>query len=275
MVSTTRELHEIAVTIARRAAALAQQRRRDGVEIAASKSTLTDIVTNADREVEGLIRDTLAAWRPHDGFFGEETGAVTGTSGLTWVVDPIDGTVNYFYDIPAYAVSIAVVEGEPDPLTWSALAGAVVNPARGEVFSAAAGQGAWRNGTPLAIDHSVDLPMALVATGFSYDATVRIQQATLVTELIRKVRDIRRIGSAALDLCDVAAGRLDAFYERGLNPWDHAAGALIAAEAGARVNVEASQPASQQLLIVAQPELYPQLAPIIQGFYRGENTAES
>lgn len=270
--SSALEFHDIALTIARRAAAIAVQRRRDGVEIAASKSTLTDIVTSADREVEGLIRDTLAAVRPHDGFFGEETGAQTGTSGLTWVVDPIDGTVNYFYDIPAYAVSVAVVEGEPDPLTWSALAGAVVNPARNEVFSAAAGQGAWRNGSALTIGGPVELPMALVGTGFGYDASVRVQQATLVTELIGQVRDIRRIGSAALDLCDVAAGRLDAFYERGLNPWDHAAGALIAAEAGATISVEASENPARQLVIAAQPRLYSRLAPIVHGFYDSQKT---
>lgn len=267
--SVHHDLRDIAVSVARRAAALALQRRRDGVEIAAEKSSLTDIVTRADREVEALIRDTLSATRPRDGFVGEETGAEAGTSGLTWVVDPIDGTVNYFYNIPAYAVSIAVVEGEPDPLTWSPRAAAVVNPARGETFSATAGGGAWLNGESLVLKGPApDLPLALVATGFGYDASVRTRQAAFVAELIGQVRDIRRIGAASLDLCDVAAGRVDAYFERGLNPWDHAAGALVAAEAGARVGGYDDAPASRELLIAAQPELYARLAPLVQGFYR-------
>lgn len=261
------ELREIAVTVARRAATLAQQRRRDGVEIAASKSTLTDIVTRADREAEDLIRAALAASRPRDGFLGEESGGETGSSGLTWVVDPIDGTVNYFYGIPAYAVSVAVVEGDADPATWRTLAGAVVNPELGEVFTAAAGQGAALNGTPLRVNEGVELPLALVGTGFGYDAEVRRRQAAFVLELIPQVRDIRRIGAASLDLCGVAAGRLDAYYERGLNPWDHAAGALIAAEAGARVGGLGGAPAGRELLLAAAPGLYEQLDPLVQRYF--------
>ncbi|ERK69758.1 inositol monophosphatase family protein, partial [Leifsonia aquatica ATCC 14665] len=226
--TSSAELRDIAVTIAKRAATLAQQRRRDGVEIAASKSSVSDIVTRADREAEDLIRGALVAARPADGFFGEESGGDAGTSGLTWVVDPIDGTVNYAYGIPAYAVSIAVVEGDPDPTTWRTLAGAVVNPESGDVFAAAAGRGSTRNGQALRVNEGVELPLALVGTGFGYDAGVRRRQAEFVARLIGEVRDIRRIGSAALDLCALAAGRLDAYYERGLNPWDHAAGALVA-----------------------------------------------
>lgn len=267
MPSTT-ELLEIAATVARRAAALALQRRRDGVEIAASKSTLTDIVTQADREAEDLIRGALAAFRPRDGFLGEESGAERGSSGLTWVVDPIDGTVNYFYDIPAYAVSVAVVEGEPDPASWRTLAGAVVNPSTGEVFTAAAGGGARLNGEPIRANAGVGLPLALVGTGFGYDPEVRRKQAAFVAELIPQVRDIRRIGAASLDLCSVACGRLDAYYERGLNPWDHAAGALIAQEAGARVAGLGAMPAGAQLLVAAAPDLYEQLDPLVQAYYR-------
>ena len=266
MPSTT-ELLEIAATVARRAAALALQRRRDGVEIAASKSTITDIVTRADRESEDLIRSALAAARPRDGFLGEESGAEHGTSGLTWVVDPIDGTVNYFYDIPAWAVSVAVVEGEPDPATWRTLAGAVVNPSTGEVFTAAAGAGARLNGAPIQANAGVDLPLALVGTGFGYDPEKRRKQAAFVTELIPQVRDIRRIGAASLDLCSVACGRLDAYYERGLNPWDHAAGALIAQEAGARLGGLGGAPAGTDLLLAAAPDLFEQLDPLVQAYY--------
>jgi myo-inositol-1(or 4)-monophosphatase len=262
------ELLEIAATVARRAAAVALQRRRDGVEIAASKSTLTDIVTRADREVEDLIRGALAASRPHDGFLGEESDAAQGSSGLTWVVDPIDGTVNYFYDIPVYSVSVAVVEGDPDPATWRTLAGAVVNPSAGEVFTAAAGGGAALNGAPIRVNAGVDLPLALVGTGFGYDPEIRRKQSAFVTQLIPQVRDIRRIGSASLDLCSVACGRLDAFYERGLNPWDHAAGALIAREAGAQVGGLGQAPAGRELLVAAAPELFEQLDPLVQEYYR-------
>lgn len=266
MTSNT-ELLEIAATIARRAAALAQQRRRDGVEVAASKSTISDIVTRADREAEDLIRDAIAAARPRDGFLGEESGAEPGSSGLTWVVDPIDGTVNYFYGIPAYAVSIAVVEGEPDPASWETLAGVVVNPALGEVFTASAGGGARLNGEPIHVNDDVELPLALVGTGFAYDAATRSQQAEFVARLISEVRDVRRIGAASLDLCSVAAGRLDAYFERGLNPWDHAAGALIAHEAGAQLGGLAGARAGRDLLVAAAPGLFKRLDPLVQEFY--------
>ncbi|MGN7799721.1 inositol monophosphatase family protein [Leifsonia sp. 22587] len=263
------ELLEIAATVARRAAAFALQRRRDGVEIAASKSSLSDIVTRADRETEKLIRDALAASRPRDGFLGEESGDSSSQSGLTWVVDPIDGTVNYFYGIPAWAVSIAVVEGDPDPSTWRALAGAVVNPVTKEVFTASAGGGARLNGERIHVTEGVDLPLALVGTGFGYDAEVRRRQASLVADLIGEVRDIRRIGAASLDLCSVAAGRLDGYFERGLNPWDHAAGGLIAEEAGARVAGIGGGPADRRLLVAAAPGLFDQLHPRVEPFYAG------
>ncbi|WP_223693978.1 inositol monophosphatase family protein [Leifsonia poae] len=264
------ELLGIARTIALRAGDLARLRRAEGVEIAASKSSLSDIVTRADQEVEHIIRGAIAAARPNDGFYGEESGAETGSSGLTWVVDPIDGTVNYFYGIPSYAVSIAVVEGDPDPQTWRALAGVVVNPAAGEVFAAAAGGGAALNGQTLHVNHDTELELALVGTGFGYDATRRERQGRVVTELIGRVRDIRRIGAASLDLCGVAAGRLDAYYERGLNPWDHAAGALIAAEAGATVGGLRDARASSDLVVAAEPGLFSRLNPLLQEFHRDD-----
>jgi myo-inositol-1(or 4)-monophosphatase len=261
------ELLEIATTVARRAAAFALQRRQAGVEIAASKSSLSDIVTRADRETESLIRDALAAARPRDGFLGEESGGGSSQSGLTWVVDPIDGTVNYFYGIPAWAVSIAVVEGDADPSTWRALAGAVVNPVLGESFGAYAGGGAFLNRSPIRVNEGVDLPLALIGTGFGYDAGVRRRQAEFVGELIGEVRDIRRIGAASLDLCSVAVGRLDGYFERGLNPWDHAAGALIAQEAGARVAGLGGAPADSRLLVAAAPDLFERLHPLADAFY--------
>lgn len=260
---TPAELLGLATTIALAAGELARTRRDEGVEVAASKSAPEDIVTHADRETEVLIRRLIAEARPDDGFYGEESDATSGTSGLTWVVDPIDGTVNFLYGIPSYAVSIAVVAGEADPQTWSALAGVVFNPASGELFTAAAGEGAYLGDRKLAVTGNVALNLALIGTGFSYSAARRKRQAQVVHGLIGEVRDIRRIGSAALDLCNVAAGRLDLYYERGLNPWDHAAGALIAAEAGARVGGFGGAKAGQSLTIAAAPDLFDTVEPLL------------
>jgi myo-inositol-1(or 4)-monophosphatase len=249
------DLLELARMIALEAAELARTRRAEGVSVAASKSSAVDIVTFADRETEALIRRRIAEARPDDGFFGEESGAERGTSGLTWVVDPIDGTVNFLYGIPQYAVSIAVVEGEPDPATWTALAGVVVNPASGELFTATRGGGSFLDGDPIHVAGAVDLSQALIGTGFSYRAEVRQEQAGVLSGLIASVRDIRRQGAAALDLCAVACGRLNGYYERELNPWDHAAGALIAVEAGASVSgLDAATP-SRTMTLAAEPAL--------------------
>ncbi|MET0589675.1 MAG: inositol monophosphatase family protein [Naasia sp.] len=254
------DLLRIARDTAIAAGALALQRRHEGVEVAATKSTPIDIVTAADRETEQLIRSMLADARPDDGFLGEESGGDEGTSGLTWVVDPIDGTVNYLYGIPAWAVSIAVVEGDGDPTTWRALAGAVVNPVTGEAFTASAGGGAHLGDRRLRVEDGVELGRALVGTGFGYDIAARDPQIAVAGNLLREVRDIRRMGAASLDLCAVAAGRLDAYYEWGLNPWDLAAGSLIASEAGAVVLGPGGGPASKELLVtgpssVAEPLL--------------------
>ena len=257
------ELLDLARTIAVEAGRLVRSRREEGVEVAATKTAPEDIVTAADRESEDLIRARLADARPDDGFFGEESEATAGRSGLTWIVDPIDGTVNYLYGIPDYAVSIAVVEGDPDPNTWRALASAVVKPATGEVYTASAGGGAYLGSSRLQVATGKQLSLALVGTGFSYDSRRRGLQAEAVSRLIPRVRDIRRIGSAALDLCSVASGRLDAYYEKGLKPWDHAGGALIAAEAGAKVAGLHGVPASRALTIAAEPALWDQLEPIL------------
>lgn len=265
MTQTNAELLALARDISLRAGALIKQRRHEGVEVAETKSAPEDIVTHADQESEALIRSLLAEARPNDGFFGEESDATSGSSGLTWVVDPIDGTVNYLYGIPAYAVSIAVVQGEADPNTWSALAAAVYNPAADELFTAEAGAGAFLGERRLRIATGVQLPLALVGTGFSYSSARRRKQAAVVQGLIGQVRDIRRIGAASLDLCGVAAGRIDAYYEKGLKPWDHAAGALVAQEAGARVQGLNGVAASNALTIAAEPGLFDQLAPVLDG----------
>ena len=263
MPSSIDELLTLARTIACEAGDLVRTRREEGVEVAATKTAPEDIVTAADRESEDLIRGRIAEARPGDGFFGEESDASASSSGLTWIVDPIDGTVNYLYGIPAYAVSIAVVEGDPDPSTWRSLASAVVNPASGEVYTASAGGGAYLGTKRLQVSTGKQLSLALVGTGFSYDSRRRGLQAEAVSMLIPRVRDIRRIGAASLDLCNVAAGRLDAYYEKGLKPWDHAGGALVAAEAGAKVAGLHGAAASRTLTIAAEPGLFAQLEPVL------------
>ena len=263
MPSSFDELLTLARAVACEAGDLVRTRREEGVEVAATKTAPEDIVTAADRESEDLIRGRIADARPGDGFFGEESDASASSSGLTWIVDPIDGTVNYLYGIPAYAVSIAVVEGDPDPNTWRSLASAVVNPASGEVYTASAGGGAYLGTKRLQVATGKQLSLALVGTGFSYDSRRRGLQAEAVSMLIPRVRDIRRIGAASLDLCNVAAGRLDAYYEKGLKPWDHAGGALVATEAGAKVAGLHGAAASRALTIAAEPGLFEQLEPVL------------
>lgn len=205
-----------------------------------SKSTATDPVTVVDTETERLLRGRLAELRPGERILGEEEGGSTGGADgeLTWVLDPIDGTVNFLYGIEAYAVSVGVQRG------GTSVAGAVADVAAGAVYSAALGHGARlrRDGVVAELRCSAvtELPMALVGTGFGYRPDVRRRQGQIVAELLPQVRDLRRIGSCALDLCMVAAGRLDAYYEEGVHVWDWAAGALIAGEAGADVRLPSS-----------------------------------
>ena len=263
------ELLDLARTIALEAGELAAQRRREGVEVAATKSTIVDVVTEADREVERLIRGRILDARPDDAVLGEEEGlgeeggSSSGTSGLTWVVDPIDGTVNYLYGIPHYAVSIAVVEGDPDPLTWTGLHGCVLNPAIGELFTGSRGEGAFLNGGAIRVADPVPLELALINTGFAYAAATRAKQGEVVTRMLPTVRDIRRFGTASLDLCMVASGRTNAYFERTLSPWDHAAGAIIAREAGAVVKGFAEAPPSRELILAAEPHLAARLEPLL------------
>ena len=256
------DLESLAVDIAREAGELARVRRDAGVAIAATKTALADIVTEADREVEALIRTRLAAARPDDGFLGEETGAEPGTTGVTWVVDPIDGTVNYAYGIPTYAVSIAAVRGEPTPDAWEALAGVVYTPVIGEMFHAAQGEGAWLGANRLAVNPDVGGAGALLATGFGYDPATRPGDLELIGRVMPGLaRDLRRGGSAATDLSYVAAGRLDGYFERGLAPWDLAAGSLLVTEAGGLFGrAEPDGGWREPLVVAATPAIFDRLA---------------
>jgi myo-inositol-1(or 4)-monophosphatase len=224
----------VAVQAARMAGELLLERVQAGREPEIrSKSTPTDLVSEADLASERAIRELLAARRPDDGFVGEEGGAADGTSGLDWVVDPLDGTVNFLFGIPQWCVSVAVRDGE------GTIAGAVYDPNRDELFTATRDGAASMRGpegvVALRGSEREELASAMVATGFAYDAKVRAAQARVLARAVPRVRDIRRFGSAALDLAWTAAGRFDAYFERTVKPWDIAAGALICERAGLRV----------------------------------------
>jgi myo-inositol-1(or 4)-monophosphatase len=252
-------LLEIAVAVAREAARLiVDERPTGGPTVAATKSSATDIVTEMDRRAEALIARRLAAHRPDDGFLGEESGARPGSSGITWVVDPIDGTVNYLYEIPSYAVSIAARDGD------QVVAGVVVNARSGEVWTASRGDGAFLDGRPVRVNSAPDLSLALIATGFGYDSARRGRQASVLQQVLPRVRDVRRAGAASLDLCAVACGRVDGYYEQGLKPWDLAAGGLIAQEAGARVAGLGGKPAGEALVLAAPPGLFESLGGLLE-----------
>jgi myo-inositol-1(or 4)-monophosphatase len=219
----------LATDIARETGVLVLDRDADTDLAVQTKSTETDVVTAKDTAAERLIRERLDKERPDDGFLGEESGSGTGTTGVRWVVDPIDGTVNYLYNIPQYAVSIGV---EVDGVVK---VGVVFDPAKNELYQAIAGGGATCNGKVLRCSQATSLSQSLVNTGFGYAADRRARQAEILLQVIPFVRDIRRMGAASLDLCAVAHGRTEAYYERGLKHWDLAAGCLVAQEAGALV----------------------------------------
>ena len=249
------ELLALAVDVAREAAAVVARGRATAADHVDVKSSPVDVVTAVDRASEKLIVDRLLAARPDDGLLGEEGADRAGASGVRWVVDPIDGTVNFLYDLPAYAVSIAAeVDGE-------VRAGVVLNAATGELFTATAGGGAHLSSPArpepvrLAGSRPLSLEQTLVGTGFGYRVEQRRAQGQVVAELLPRVRDIRRYGSSALDLCSVAAGRIDAYYELDLNYWDHAAGALVAAEAGVVVTGLAGRPFAQPMAVAAAPSI--------------------
>jgi myo-inositol-1(or 4)-monophosphatase len=247
------ELLVLALTLAAQAASV----HRDGrgrVLASATKSSATDVVTEVDHRAEALVLEGVRRHRPGDGYVGEEGADVASTSGVTWIVDPLDGTTNYVYGFPAYAVSIGVVvDGRP-------LVGVVHDSARDELFHAVAGRGAFRDGRPIRVSDRTDLATALVATGFGYDAALRARQAALLPDVMPRVRDIRRSGSCAIDLCWTACGRLDAFYEHGPADWDVTAGLLIAEEAGARWR---RGPAVPRLTLAATPAIFEALAALV------------
>ncbi|NRQ35094.1 inositol monophosphatase [Nonomuraea sp. NN258] len=244
---------KLAEDIAREAGDMLLARRPTMSGAVETKSSPTDVVTILDKASEQLIRERILAARPDDTILGEEEGEARGESDVRWVVDPIDGTVNFLYGLPDWAVSIAVeVNGE-------VVAGAVNLPARGELFCAARGEGAWLGGERLRCNTGVPLERALVATGFGYGADRRAVQGQVVAQVLPRVRDIRRGGSCAIDLCSVAAGRVDAYYERGVNRWDYAAAGLIATEAGARLGGLRGRPANTDLTLCAAAGLFEEL----------------
>lgn len=249
----TGPLLELAREVGLEAAAFVSGRRPVGrVDIAATKSSPTDVVTEIDEACERLIRQRIFAARPDDGFVGEEGKDVIGTSGVEWVVDPIDGTVNFVYGIPTYGVSIAArTEGE-------VVAGYVVNIASGAEWGAIRGEGAWRyDGDArqmLTAPCPESVAHALVATGFNYVREIRTTQAAAMASFLPQVRDIRRIGSAALDLCALAEGQYDAYLEQGLKPWDLAAGGLVAAESGLILSGRDGPP-DERMVMAAHPAI--------------------
>lgn len=254
MTTSTPELRDLCERLADEAGAIALEGRRaissgrsfDGT----TKSSSTDVVTEYDRAAEAHIVAELRRLRPDDAIVGEEGTADEGTSGYAWYIDPIDGTTNFVYDQPAWSCSVGVAHD------GVMIAGAVAVPPLGEMFSAALGAGAACNGTPVRVSGETELSLALVGTGFNYQPSERRRQAEVVVQLIDQVRDIRRLGSAAVDLCMVACGRLDAYYERHLNSWDAAAGELIAREAGAITSDFAGGPARPAELLASTPALH-------------------
>ena len=248
------ELLDIASAVAAEAGALAAKMRHDGVSVATTKSNQLDIVTQADTAVEELIRHRLLAARPNDGILGEEGGEEDGDSNVTWIVDPIDGTVNYLYGSPYYAVSIAATVRDDSGVRRS-VAGCVFAPALAAEYTAAEGGPARLNGYELHVNRRVPLQKALVSTGIPYDLAKRARVLKDINTLTPRIRDFRLVGAAALEICGVAEGRTDGHFQRALPIWDWAAATLIARQAGAEVRITGSEPGIADLLIVADQEL--------------------
>lgn len=253
-----RDLSSLAESLARRAGMMALSGRRNADVSATTKSTPTDMVTQFDTASERLIVEGLMDARPDDAIVGEEGTARDGSSGITWHIDPIDGTSNFFFDLPLWAVSIGAVD-ELGPL-----AGAVYLPVLDEMFVAARGGGATLNGRSIRVSNADTLSTSLVGTGFGYDSVRRTAHARLVADIIGHIRDIRRFGAAAADLCLVACGRLDAFFEEGLSSWDLVAGQLIAAEAGAIVTDYHGARVTPAQVLVAAPGIHASLVDLLR-----------
>jgi myo-inositol-1(or 4)-monophosphatase len=251
------DLLALARAVADRAADLLVDGLSRARSVVATKISSTDLVTEVDRAAERLIVDAILRSRPDDAIVGEEGTDRPGTSGVRWIIDPIDGTTNYLYGHAGFAVSIAAAVGD------RSVVGVVVDPLHGDEFAARLGGGATRNGRPISASTEDRLGHALVATGFGYDPARRRHQAEVLAHVLPAVRDLRRVGAASVDLCSVACGRVDAYYERGLQPWDHAAGALVASEAGARVGDLVGGPASGELTLAAAPALFEPLRALL------------
>ncbi|MGH3494585.1 MAG: inositol monophosphatase family protein [Sciscionella sp.] len=251
------DLERMAIELALGAAGVVRRARTEHLVIS-SKSTVTDLVTAADRESEQWLVEQIARLRPDDSVLAEEGGARSGSSRVRWILDPIDGTVNFVLGLPHYGVSVAA------ELDGAVVAGAVCNPVSGELFHARSGGGAYLDGTALHGPRDVPLARAVVGTGFGYDVSLRVRQVAVVSALLPQVADIRRMGAASLDLCAVAAGRLDAYFEAGLNPWDYAAGALIATEAGCIASGPQGREPGPQLVAVAAPRLAGEFFTLLQ-----------
>lgn len=251
------ELLEIARTLAHRAGDVALQGRRRGLEEVGTKSSLTDMVTEYDKACELIVFEGLRSARPSDSIIGEEGARHDGDSGITWCIDPIDGTTNFLYDIPMWAVSIGAADAD------GPLVGVVYNPSSNETFTAIRGHGAALNDRRISCNPQPTLATALVATGFSYAPEARAKQAKRVAHMIHHIRDIRRFGAAAIDMCYVACGRLDGYFEENLHPWDIAAADLIAREAGCRTGDFGGGPIRPAETITASPALFGPLRGLI------------
>jgi myo-inositol-1(or 4)-monophosphatase len=263
--SVVEELLDLAVTAARAAGSVLRERFREPRTGVDTKSSSTDMVTDADRAAEAVILSGIRSERPNDAIWGEESGHDDGSTGLRWVVDPLDGTTNFLFGIPHWAVSIACEDAD------GAVLGVVYDPLRDELFVARRGKGATLNDEPIAVSGATDLEHGLVATGFSYRPEERAAAAAILPALITRIRDVRRAGAAALDLAWVAAGRLDGYYETPIEHWDVAAGALLVREAGGVVGSLPSvgRPRSEGL-VAAAPGVFEDLRKAVLDLLEGQ-----
>lgn len=251
------ELLTLAQDLARRAGNHARNGRKQGMQVVGTKLTDTDMVTRFDRESEAMIISGLRAARPDDSIVGEEGGGHRGTSDVEWHVDPIDGTTSFMYGLPSWCVSIGAQDAN------GPLVGAVYMPDLDEMFAAERGCGATLNGSPISCSTVTDVSKALVATGFSYTPAQRTVQSRRITEFIHRIRDVRRMGAAAVDICFVACGRLDAYFEENLHSWDVLAAELIAREAGARSGDFSGAPLRPAEVLVAGPGIFDSLSDLL------------
>ncbi len=253
------ELLELAVEAAHRAGALLLDRFANEPTGVRAKSTATDLVSDADTASERTIFETISAVRPHDGWVAEEGTSAESSTGVTWVADPLDATVNYLFRIPVWCVSIAAEDSE------GAVAGVVYDPNRDETFTATRGGGAFLDAEAIRVSDRTELATALIATGFEYDRDLRAHQARVLAEVLPEGRDVRRAGSAALDLTSVACGRVDGYYESSTQRWDKAAGSLLAREAGGIVTELVNPSGETPGVVAAGPGIHAALEALVTG----------